>query len=59
MSWTQPICVPCWYKENPGRTPTQLIVREDERCCKCGETTRGGIYIRIDPTTVPYPTEEP
>lgn len=29
-----------------------------EWCCKCGRATTSGIYIRVDPATVRYPTPE-
>lgn len=29
-----------------------------ERCCKCGNMTASGIFIRVDPTTVPHPSKE-
>lgn len=29
-----------------------------ETCCDCGQTTNEGIYFRVDPRTVQFPTEE-
>jgi hypothetical protein len=59
MSWTQPVCVPCWDRDNPDRpAPDRGDVGALEQCCKCGTMTRSGIYIRIDPATVSYPRRE-
>lgn len=55
MSWTQPVCMDCWRAENPGRDPVLMVTVEPERCCKCGADSLAGIYIRIDPKTVPFP----
>jgi hypothetical protein len=59
MSWTQPVCIACWNRDNPDR---QTAGRGDigtlERCCKCGNNTQSGLYVRIDPRTVPFPREE-
>jgi hypothetical protein len=57
LSWTQPSCEICWLERNPDRRPTTLKepFRETEICCFCGEPTRSGIYVRVDPTTVLYP----
>lgn len=57
--WNQAICDTDWEKLNPGRTAYRLVAefRKDEICAWCGETTRSGIYVRVDPTTVPYPQE--
>ena len=59
-SWTQPCCTNCWEQRNPGRAPARVVevLRESEVCCHCGHGTRGGIYVRVDPTTVPRPTLE-
>lgn len=29
-----------------------------EQCCKCGRATTSQIFIRVDPTTVPYPAKK-
>lgn len=70
MSWTQPVCTHCWVQENSVpdedggaliRVPTQLLLDFNDalaNCCKCGRATTSRIWIRIDPTTVPYPHEE-
>jgi hypothetical protein len=55
MGWTQPLCVACWNRDNPDRQAGNDPVGPPERCCKCGDPTRSGIYVRIDPATVPYP----
>ena len=57
MTWTQAACAECYNRERPGKVPTRMKpeYRETERCCWCGEDTRSGIYVRVDPATVPYP----
>lgn len=57
-SWTQPVCDDCWNAEYPDRSPVRLRAGLVETCCKCGLPTRGGIYIRVDPQTIPFPTNE-
>lgn len=59
-NWTQPQCGICWeLTYGPTRTPYRLVkeYRQREVCCTCGRRTRSGIYIRVDPSTVPYPQE--
>lgn len=55
-SWTQPICEACWRDREPGREPMTLQQPEVEECCLCGSETASGIYIRVDPATVSFPT---
>jgi len=59
MTWTQPVCGPCWIVRSGGQVPTRLKIAELERCCRCGNETRSGIYIRVDPASVPYPRTDP
>ena len=56
FSWTQPICDDCWDTDHPDRPSPRLAQGDREECCKCGSATLSGIYIRVDPTTVNYPT---
>lgn len=56
FSWTQPICIVCYEKAEPGRIPTMMKEAGIEKCCICGLPTRNGIYYRIDPRTVAFPT---
>lgn len=63
MTWTQPLCDACWETARPGHAPTRVFddtmtAPISETCCRCGQPTEG-IYVRIDPSTVPYPREEP
>ena len=67
-NWTQPLCDHCWIEMYGNfddddclvsfRVPTRVVSDpekpEIEQCCKCGRFTMGGIFIRIDPDTVPY-----
>lgn len=57
-SWTQPCCEECWAERNPNREPTRLRVAELEACVYCGHNVRSGIYVRVNPATVPHPTLE-
>ena len=70
-SWTQPVCTHCWVAENsvpdddggalirqPNRLKIEGFMEALQRCCKCGRATTSNIFVRIDPTTVPYPSEE-
>ena len=61
--WTQAVCDDCFKELFPTKTEerTYRIVeekREEEKCCQCGTIVKNGLYIRINPTTVPYPTLE-
>lgn len=59
-NWTQALCENCWIKDNPDRPPVVMNPEfaDLETCCKCGAGTYSGIYVRVDPTTVPYPTRD-
>jgi hypothetical protein len=57
-NWTQPICDDCWDVRNPTRTSVRINGGYRETCAFCGVTTTSGIYVRVDPTTVPHPTME-
>ena len=52
---TQPICDLC-YQRTGG--PAQLAAAHSRACCRCGAATTSGLYIRIDPASVPYPSED-
>jgi hypothetical protein len=56
MNWTQPICNQCYDKREPNRKPVIVINSDVEICCDCGTETFSGIYYRVDPRTVEYPT---
>jgi hypothetical protein len=55
-SWTQPICDDCWDEDHPDKPSPRRGAGHAENCCKCEITTQSGIYIRVDPETVPHPT---
>ncbi len=57
-SFTQASCDECFYNQHPERYPVRIIDPDVEVCCFCGTVTRSGIYIRVDPSTVEYPTPE-
>ena len=61
-SWNQPLCVPCWcafsldqkrFIAVPITVPSRLA--ELHRCCVCGDETRDGIFVRLDPDRVVFP----
>jgi hypothetical protein len=57
--WTQPSCKECYAEHYPGLSNPHRIVehaRESERCCYCGVQNFDGLYVRVDPTEVPYPS---
>lgn len=65
MNWDQPICDDCWIEKQieagyPGRSPVRLNAEtaRRERCCYCNRWTYSGIYIRIHPDVVPFPSTE-
>jgi hypothetical protein len=53
--WTHPMCDDCWVRTYRDRQPIRLVGEyvSDERCCWCGEQTRSGIYVRLDPMWTP------
>lgn len=51
--WTHPICIRCWAKAHPGRTPVRVSEWHWERCCYCAKKTRSGIFVRQNPKDVP------
>lgn len=59
MSYTQPICRPCFSIKHPSREPVRVRDDESRTCCLCGDPTVTGIYIRINPATVPFPMSWP
>jgi hypothetical protein len=61
--WTSPICEDRWWQDygmGGRRDPSRLTAeaREVERCVFCGRETTSGIYVRVDPATVPFPKLE-
>lgn len=57
MGWTQPLCRGCWDKQHPDRVPVVLNTLDEEVCCMCGALQRDGIYVRVNPASVPYPSD--
>jgi hypothetical protein len=58
MNWTQPICGDCYAVRSPGRNPTCMSDPDARVCCDCGKTTSEGIFLGVDPRTVPFPEDE-
>lgn len=54
--WTQPLCDECWDRDHPDHPSPRTSTGFAEQCCKCGQGTFSGIYFRVDPATVPYPS---
>lgn len=53
MTWVNgPVCDECWEKENPDLEPARMreSYRQVEVCCRCGDETRSGIYVRTEVT---------
>lgn len=71
MTWTQPLCEACWVGEQAVFTPDGEIIGlkrlpyrvsgESElfQCCECGKPTFVGVFVRRDPSVVPFPREDP
>jgi hypothetical protein len=57
-SWTQPACDTCFAGTFPNVANPVRVLGETETCCMCGCQTRSGLYVRLNPSTVPHPTEE-
>ena len=58
FSWTQPCCDDCWKVRCPDRGAHRFKEPLLELCVDCGEETRSGIYIRVDPAEAKFPTNE-
>ncbi|MBW4033004.1 MAG: hypothetical protein HIU88_10110 [Acidobacteria bacterium] len=63
-SWTQPQCERCWAERNggeygPWNAPVRVRDHAAERCAFCGYPTWAGIFVRVDPRNVEWPTSEP
>ena len=60
-NWTHAVCAECYSVLNPDR-PSPFVMaepyRELEMCCRCGEVTDAGIYIRSDPADMPHHEDE-
>lgn len=66
--WTQPQCERCYIAQEATaengqvslRMPTILKDQRIEHCAWCSGLTISGIYRRVDPATVGFPTfDEP
>jgi len=52
---TQALCDKCWDNESGGLTPMRMKSAGQEKCCMCGASTSGGIFISRSPRNVNYP----
>lgn len=63
-SWNAAICVADWNMRNPDRLAEpklgeqKFVGGEVNRCVYCGGGTTSGIFVRVDPRTVPFPALE-
>ena len=63
-NWNQPQCERCWVDQHTNsdgtiREPVRVRDVEGARVCAfCGYPTWAGIFVRADPSAVPYPEEE-
>jgi len=53
----QPCCEDCWVARYAVRRPVRVTADRflAVPCCHCGRITHSGIYVRVDPASVPYP----
>jgi hypothetical protein len=58
FGWTQPMCDTDWAEQNGDRIPVRIKHPRAETCAWCGNTTYSGIFMWVDPRTVPYPQED-
>ena len=67
-SWNQPQCERCWVVEHSTADPRGGFIvsqpvrvtkgsGDPERCAWCGLPTWVGIWVRADPSSVPYPSQ--
>jgi hypothetical protein len=65
-SWNQPICERDWIAQHSSvgevgmlsiDRPVRLKDAMVEQCAFCGHVTIFGVYVRVDPDTVPFPTK--
>ena len=66
-NWNQPQCESCWIDDNTEeveengsfmlkiRQPVRMQDATVEVCSWCGELTIFGIYVRANPSDVPFP----
>lgn len=63
-NWSQPQCERCFIAQQATaadgkvsmRLPVIVVDRRIEHCAWCSGLTIAGIYQRVDPTTVGFPT---
>ena len=46
--WNHSVCDGCYNEMYPDREPIRFRVPDEETCCRCGEKTYSGIYVRED-----------
>lgn len=56
LSRTQPACEPCFRFRYGYERVVHRVLGPMQTCCFCENGTDSGIYVRVDPAKVPYPT---
>lgn len=46
--WTHAVCDRCWA-DVQARPPNRMYPPVPETCCRCGDDTMSGIYVRAHP----------
>jgi hypothetical protein len=50
--WNHLLCEKCWNEEHPDRRAMIVTSSGPDACCRCGEKTGSGIYVRAKPDTM-------
>jgi hypothetical protein len=58
-TWNQALCQSCFWVRQPDAEPVRSHYPEREICSDCGIPTRSGIYMRLNPTHVRFPRQDP
>jgi hypothetical protein len=48
-----PLCDNCWDAGEPDSPSPRTAVGDLEWCCRCGESTRSGIFVRAELSEMP------
>ena len=52
--WNHPLCDDCWKARAGDRVPVRIRDADPETCAQCGQETTSGIWVRIEPGSLPY-----
>jgi hypothetical protein len=53
------LCDDCWDALHPDRPSPRFTLGVERPCCRCGRTTRSGIWFRGGPFSFPCGNEGP